>query len=163
MRLSKKEQVEQRRGLVLELSAKGYSEQEIGERLKIDSIKGVSQQTVSLDLKWLEDQSVEYVKRNKEEMAFEYRKVLINFRRLLKLAWSEYEKADDPNKNDKDMKLALIPIIQSLNNDIMNLRAVGDIIDAYIIKESKEEVKQTQERMDTIVGQNHKWHSTAIF
>lgn len=70
MPITKKEQLDQRRQAVLELSAQGLTQQEIAGKLLI------SQKTVSNDLTGLKKDAIEFVKRNRELVAFEYKQVV---------------------------------------------------------------------------------------
>jgi transcriptional regulator len=66
---------------VLEFSAQGLTQQEIARELM------VSQETVSNDIISLKKVAVEFVKRNREHLAFEYKKAKSVFDQLMKEAW----------------------------------------------------------------------------
>src|SRR5215204_2688319 len=152
VRLSKKEQIEQRRATVLELSSRGLSQQEISEKLQ--GIKGISQQTVSRDLEWLENNAIEYVKKNRQQMAVEYRKTLTNLIHLRKLIWQHFENANKPNEEQDDLKIALYPIIQDVEQSIHNVLSGGYHIEAEIIKYGKEQNTELEEKMNKAIGKS---------
>lgn|SRR5918996_174997 len=158
VRLSKKEQIAQRRALVLELSSRGYTQQEIADRMEGYHI---SRQSVSIDLKWLKDNSIEYVKNHRDDMAMEYRQVLSNLYQLRKKGWLLMEQAE--NKHNENLQRDMFAVIQSINADIINLRAIGDIVREDVIKQSKESAAEIQQKMEKALEQNHLRHSAAIF
>jgi hypothetical protein len=120
--------MEQRQAGVLELSAQGLTQQEIvGEFSKIGI--DISQRTISNDLAFLRKDAVEFVKKNREHVAFEYRQALSNFYQLRKEAWKHFY-----STNDEGIKTHLYGVIESINNDIMNLLAVGDMIELELLK-----------------------------
>jgi hypothetical protein len=139
--ISKEEQIQQRRAKVLELSAQGLTQQEIAD--KLSAVVGVSQQTISRDLEYLEQESIAYVRNSTQNIAIEYRKVMSNFYQLRKLAWDSY---NNPNTTE-DTKLSLYNIIQNINNNIMNLLIVSDSIEAEILANEKQKAKQIQSQL----------------
>jgi hypothetical protein len=147
VRLSKKEQIAQRRAEVLKLSSQGLSQQAIADRLEKFHI---SQQTVSRDLEWLERNSIEYVKKNREQMAFEYQKVMTNFFELRKEAWAHFNAVKGDNSNP--IKTSLYNILASINNDIMNYLSIGYMIDAELIKHAKQDADDISEKMNKLTN-----------
>ena len=147
VRLStKKEQIQQRRAAVLELSSQGLTQQEIAERLGPFDI---SQRTVSRDLEWLRQDAVQFVKKNRDHIAFEYRQVLSNFYQLRKEAWKQFRQASD----NSNIKVSLYDTLQSLNGNIMALLASGDIIDREMIEHAKQQVTEIEEGMEKAIEQ----------
>ena len=160
VRLTKKQQIAQRRSLVLELYSRGYSQEEITDRLKPDVLH-ISQKTVSRDLAWLEKNAIEYVKNHRETLAMEYQQVRSNLQQLRKKAWKLMEKAED--EDDTQLQRDMFGIIESLNAAIVHVRAIGDIVSNDLIKQSKESATQIQKDMEKAIEQNHFRHSSAIF
>jgi len=144
VQISRKEQINQRRQLVLKLSAQGLTQQEIAKSLEPLQI---SQQTVSLDLKWLRQEAIQFVKQNKGDIAVEYRKALVNFYELRKKAWTQFNKAEH-DKNE-DRQLSLYSIIESINANIMALLAAGDIIEKDLIEHTKQQANLISKEMIT--------------
>src|SRR5215212_6319539 len=126
--VSKEEQIQQRRSAVLELASQGLTQQEISDKLKVFHI---TQRTVGRDLEWLRKDAVEYVKKNREYIAFEYQQVLSNFYQLRKEAWKHFNSASNEN-----VKVNLYGVIESINNNIMSLLATGDLIEAELLEKA---------------------------
>jgi DNA-binding transcriptional regulator LsrR (DeoR family) len=140
VRLSKQEQVQQRRAAVLELSSQGLTQQEIADRLGPFHI---SQRTVSRDLEWLREDAVEYVKKNREHIAFDYKQAMSNFYQLRKEAWKHFSSTKNEN-----VKTNLYGVIESINNNIMSLLAAGDMIELELLQKAREQAKETREDLD---------------
>lgn len=155
MVVSKTEQIAMRRARVLELSSQGLTQQEIAERLVT-----VSQRTVCNDLIWWKNESIDFVKRNKEELAFEYRRVMSNFYQLRKEAWKHFHSTQNEN-----IKSDLYGIIGSINIHLVNLMAVGDMISLELsLGKSKNEATAIKQDMrDLIDLQNNNNKSEAVF
>jgi DNA-binding transcriptional regulator LsrR (DeoR family) len=122
---------------VLELSSQGLTQQEIANRLLI------SQKTVSNDLTWLKKDAVEFIKRNREHIAFEYKQAMSNFYQLRKEAWKHFSST----KND-NVKTNLYGVIESINNNIMHLLSAGDMIELELLQKSKEQAEETREDLN---------------
>jgi hypothetical protein len=142
VRLSKKEQIVQRRAKVLELSSQGLTQQEISERLGPFHI---SQRTVSRDLEWLDKHSIEYVKKNRQQMAIEYQKAMTSFYHLKKKAWERFNKAEKDGNDELMIKYG--NIIIETTNDTMNYMSIGNMIDAELIKHAKQQAAEISEKM----------------
>jgi DNA-binding transcriptional regulator LsrR (DeoR family) len=165
LRISKKQQIANRRANVLELYSQGLSQQKISEELKVDSLK-ISQQTISLDIKWLKEHAIMAVNQTKEDRAFEWQQVLSNLYQLREKAWNLMKKAEKEDDPDDELKKAMFPIIQSINADIMHHRAIGLIISADLLRQSKEsasEIQQQMEKMEKALEQNQLRSSSALF
>jgi|SRR5215211_7829781 len=165
LRISKKQQIANRRANVLELYSQGLSQKNISEELKVDSLK-ISQQTISLDIKWLKEHAIMAVNQTKEDRAFEWQQVLSNLYQLREKAWNLMKKAEKEDDPDDELKKAMFPIIQSINADIMHHRAIGLIISADLLRQSKEsasEIQQQMEKMEKALEQNQLRSSSALF
>lgn len=143
--ITKREQIEQRRARVLELSSQGLTQYEIVGRFKEIGIS-VSQKTISNDLAWLRKDAVLFVKENREHVAFEYKQALSNFYQLRKEAWNQFFNKE----TSETAKTHLYSIIQNINNNITNLLGVGDLIAEEAINESQETVEQTRKALDEL-------------
>jgi arginine repressor len=143
--ITKREQIEQRRARVLELSSQGLTQYDIVGRFKEIGIS-VSQKTISNDLAWLRKDAVLFVKENREHVAFEYKQALSNFYQLRKEAWNQFFNKE----TSETAKTHLYSIIQNINNNITNLLGVGDLIAEEAITESQETVEQTRKALDEL-------------
>jgi DNA-binding transcriptional regulator LsrR (DeoR family) len=135
--ITKQQQIDQRRQAVLELSSQGLTQQEIANRLLM------SQKTVSNDLTWLKKDAVEFIKKNREHIAFEYKQAMSNFYQLRKEAWNQF----NSTKNE-GIKTNLYGIIENINNNIMHLLSAGDMIELELLQKAKEQAKETREDLD---------------
>jgi arginine repressor len=150
--ITKQEQIDQRRARVFELSAQGLTQYEIVGKFKEMGLE-VSQKTVSNDLAWLKQDAVEYVKKNREHIAFEYKQSMSNFYQLRREAWNHFHRI--ANNNNDRVKTDLYGVIQSINNDIMNLLALSDLIALEMIESAKKQAEETREEMNkTIYGES---------
>jgi DNA-binding CsgD family transcriptional regulator len=139
VRITKEQQIADRRQAVLTLSAQNLTQHEIAKKLVI------SQKTVSNDLEWLRRDSVQYVKQNKEEIAFEYKQVMSNLYQLRKLAWQHLNSATPDN-----VKISLYSIIENINSNIMTMLSTGDLIEMEI-KQAEQEIKGIEEGLTKAV------------
>ena len=138
MTITKQQQAEQRRHAVLELSAQGLSQQEIANKLLM------SQKTISNDLTYLKKDAVVFVHQNRVNVAFEYKQVMSNFYQLRKEAWNHFKATQSEN-----VKTNLYGIIESININIMDLIAAGDMIELeLLLKSSKEQAVSIKEDMN---------------
>ena len=137
MSITKQQQIDQRRQAVLELSSQGLTQQEIAGKLLI------SQKTVSNDLAWLKKDAVEFAKKSREHIAFEYRQATSNFFQLRKETWKHF----NSTKNES-IKTNLYGIIENINNNIMSLLAAGDMIELELLEKAKTQAEETREDMD---------------
>jgi DNA-binding transcriptional regulator LsrR (DeoR family) len=140
--ITKQQQIDQRRQAVLELSSQGLTQQEIANRLLI------SQKTVSNDLTWLKQDAIEFVKKNREHIAFEYKQVISNFYQLRKEAWNQFNSKETAAAAATSVKISLYGIIESINNNIMSLLAAGDMIQLELLEKAKEQAEETKEDLD---------------
>ncbi len=145
MKLSKKEQIEQRRALVLELSSQGMSQERIADVLKLDVLK-ISQQTVSRDLEYLDRHRLEYVRRNRDQMAQEYQATYTNLKTLRRDIFEYYRKAKE--EDNIELMKELIPIIEDIEMSIHNVVSAGYHIEAELIKLGQEQNKELEEKME---------------
>jgi len=106
----------------LKLLAKGLTQQEIADKLL------VSQKTVSNDLRWLNKGATEFVKRNREHLAFEYNQARSSFCQLRKEAWNHFE-----STNNESIKMRLFSILQRINNNIAKLLLLSDVIQKQLL------------------------------
>ena len=151
--ITKQQQVEQRRHAVLELSAQGLTQQEIANKLMM------SQKTVSNDLRFLKKDAVEFVHQNRANVAFEYKQALSNFYQLRKEAWKQFQSTQSEN-----VKTNLYGIIESININIMDLLATGDMIQMeLLLKGSKEQAAAIKEGMNQAVDSTSSLSTQAQF
>jgi transcriptional regulator len=134
--ITKQQQVDQRRHAVLELSAQGLSQQEIANKLVM------SQKTISNDLTFLKKDAVAFVHQNRTNIAFEYKVVMSNFYQLRKEAWKQFQSTKSEN-----VKTNLYGIIESININIMDILAAGDLIDLELMTNAKEHAVSISEDM----------------
>lgn len=127
---------------MLELSSEGLTQQEIASKLLI------SQKTPSNDLAWLKKDAIKFLKKNRENVAFDYHQALSNFYQLRKETWKQF----NSTKNET-IKTSLYGILESINNNIITLSAVGDIIEKKVTAEQLQSAaKETKEELQEIVG-----------
>jgi hypothetical protein len=81
--ITKGEQIVQRQAKVLELSAQGLTQHEIVREFSKMGIN-ISQKTISNDLAFLRKDTIQFVKQNREHVAFEFKQTLSNFYQLRK-------------------------------------------------------------------------------
>ncbi len=142
MTIAKEQQIDRRRQTVLELSSEGLTQQEIASKLLI------SQKSPSNDLAWLKKDAIEFLKKNRENVAFDYHQALSNFYQLRKEAWKQF----NSTKNET-IKTSLYGILESINNNIITLSAIGDIIEKEVTAEQLQAAaKETKEELQEIVG-----------
>lgn len=151
MKLSKKAQIEQRRALVLELFSQGMSQDKIAGVLKPD-VLNISQQTVSRDIEYLEKNRIEYVKRNREQMAKEYQQTYTNLKTLRRDIWEHYR--EFKAKNEIDNMIALVPIIEDIEQSIHNVICSGHHIERELIEYGKEESERLEQKMNRVVAKS---------
>jgi predicted transcriptional regulator len=149
VKLNKKQQIEQRRALILELSSQGMSQEKIADILKPDVLK-ISQSVVSRDLEYLKENRIEYVKKNREQMVEEYQKTFVNLKTLRRDVFGYYRKARDDDNVELVMKL--VPIIQSIEHTIHELVAAGDLIEAELIHHGQIAGKEAEDRVNKMVA-----------
>lgn len=145
---NKKEQIQQRRALVLELYSQGMSQEKITEVLKPDVLK-ISQAVVSRDLKYLKENRIEYIKRNREQMTEEYISTVTNFKTLRRDVFEYYRKAKE--NNNVEQIIRLVPIIQSIEANIHDVVSTGDIIEAELIHFAKQQHKELTDKVEKII------------
>jgi DNA-binding transcriptional regulator LsrR (DeoR family) len=150
--ITKQQQLEQRRHAVLELSAQGLSQQEIANKLLM------SQKTVSNDLTFLKKDAVVFVQQNRANVAFEYKQIMCNFYQLRKEAWNHFHSTDSEN-----VKTNLYGIIESINTNIMDLLAAGDMIELEILDNSKEQAASIKEDMNQAIDSTSTLSNQAQF
>jgi hypothetical protein len=139
VRISKEQQIAHRRQMVKELRAQGLTQQEIANRLPTV----VDQKTVSNDLAWIAKESIEIIRRNREQITLEYDLALSNFHQLRKKAWLQFARAEE--KKNEDIQLSLYPVIESINANIMALLSTGDIINKELADHAKQQARQLEE------------------
>lgn len=150
MVITKEEQIEQRRSRVLELSAQGLTQYEIVADFEKMGIS-ISQKTISNDLTALKKDAVEFVKKNREHIAFEYQQAFSNFYQLRKEAWKHFN-----TTKSEGVKTSLYSILESINNNIMTLTSVGDIIEKEITAEQLQEAaKETKEELQELMNNSN--------
>jgi len=139
--ITKRQQVAFRREKVLEMAATGLSQQDISAKLMI------SQKTVSNDVAWLRKDAIEFIRSNKEQLAYEYRQTLSNFYQLRKEAWNHFQ-----TTQSESIKAELYSIIESININILDLVTSCDMIEAEsMLKDSKNEAAIIKEGLNQTV------------
>jgi hypothetical protein len=105
----------------------------------------MSQKTVSNDLTWLKKDAVEFIRKNREHIAFEYKQAMSNFYQLRKEAWKQFNSKETAATS---VKISLYGIIESINNNIMSLLAAGDMIQLELLEKAKQQAKERREDLD---------------
>ena len=119
----------------------------------------MSQKTVSNDLTFLKKDAVVFVQQNRANVAFEYKQVMSNFYQLRKEAWKQFQSAQS-----ETVKTNLYGIIESININIMDLLAAGDIIYLEsVLKNSKEQAASIKEGMNQALDSTSTSSSQAVF
>lgn len=129
--------MEQSRHAVLELSAQGLTQQEIASKLLM------SQKTVLNDLTFLRKDAVLFVHGNRANVAFEYKQVMSNFYQLRKEAWKQFQSTASEN-----VKTNLYSIIESINVNIMDIIAAGDLIELELLNSAKDQAASIKEDLN---------------
>jgi uncharacterized protein YpuA (DUF1002 family) len=145
VRITQKQQQEERRARVLELHSQGLSQRDIVKAFNDVGLE-ISQKTVSNDLVELKKEAVEFVKKNRENLAFEYQQVMSNLYQLRKEAWKHFN-----STRTEAIKADLYGILESINSEIMNLLAVGDMIEKELLERAKQHAATTRREMNNTV------------
>ncbi len=139
---------------MLELAGQGLTQYEIVADFKKMGIS-VSQKTISNDLAWHRRDAVEFVRKNRDHIAYEYRQVMSNFYQLRKMAWNHFN-----STGNETIRTSLYGVIESINNNIMSILAAGDMIELELLEKSKQRVEETRkELLSKTLGQS----SEAVF
>jgi hypothetical protein len=142
---------------VLELSSRGLRQMEIVAEFSKMGID-ICQKTISNDLAWIARDSIEFVHRNRQHLALEYRKVKCNYELLRKEAWKHYY-----STNDEKVKVELYGIIDSINQSITDVQAAGDILDKEL-EAAEEKAESVKEKMSKVVGEEEEqYDDQAVF
>jgi hypothetical protein len=138
-----KENIELRRGKVLELSAQGYSVTKIAQML------GVSHPLISLDLQCLREQAKENIRVYiDEKLPSEYEKCLVSLNTILNEAFimsNSYTNKEDATKKIQALSLAKDCLAQRLDL-LTNISVVKDAI-SFVegIKNKQQHVQQREQ------------------
>lgn len=131
----RRQQIEWRRGKVLELSSSGYNQTEIGQTLQLDK------STVNRDIAFLRKQAKEDVQKHiHETVPEEYQKCMMGMNRNLKQTLEIAETAADPK-----IKLQARAIATDCYKYIMDL-----CTNAGIISDAMKYVAQKTEQLNTL-------------
>ena len=135
MPLSYEEEIEIRREAVLELSSKGWTQQQIAQKL------GYCQAQISKDLDVIRSKARDELTNHYLELPIRYRMVLSNLEQIRKEAWQTVA-----NTQDARSKSVLFNTLIAVNREILDVIAAGDLIEQevanaeLIAKEAKEDL-----------------------
>jgi transcriptional regulator len=114
-----KENIELRRGKVLELLAKGESQNSIAK------ILNCSPALISLDIQWIREQSKKELETHiSDRLPFEYKRAVTGMNNVLKRVSALLDQASDPKTRMECLKLQM-----ELYRSIMNMATDGGIIE----------------------------------
>lgn len=113
----------------------------VGEFKKMDI--NISQKTISNDIAWHRKDAVDYIKRNREQIALEYKLIMSNFHQLRREAWKHFR-----STGNDTVKSNLYGIIESINDNILNLLSVGDLIEIEMLQKAKQESDARREDLN---------------
>jgi predicted transcriptional regulator len=139
MPISREVETQLRRERVLELTSKGKTQTEIA------NILNYSQPTISNDVIYLRKKAKENLQNHFSLLPYQYEQAKSNLESLRKEAWALLEQT-----KDEKIKVSLYPIIQHLNESILQVAAAGDIIAQEVIAESVEAAKEAREALQEI-------------
>lgn len=148
MVISKQEQITARRAEVWNLFCQGLTQQEISK--EFEKKYHVSQQTISIDIRWLKEHYVkDFMKDHRKKIAEEYAKVMSNLEQLRAKAWKQFNSLEDDNNST--VKTTLYDTLLKINNNILVLLSIGDSIEleSKIIqaKDNAQEIKQEMNKL----------------
>lgn len=142
MPLSYEDEIEIRREAVLELASKGWTQQQIAQKL------GYSQAQISKDLAVIRSRAREQLTNHYQELPMRYRMVLSNLEAIRKEAWQTVAHTQDARS-----KSVLFNTLIGVNREIMDVIAAGDLIEQevanaeLIAKEAKEDLQRAKEKL----------------
>jgi transcriptional regulator with XRE-family HTH domain len=142
MPLSYEDEIEIRREAVLELASKGWTQQQIAQKL------GYSQAQISKDLAVIRSRAREQLTNHYQELPMRYRMVLSNLEAIRKEAWQTVAHTQDARS-----KSVLFNTLIAVNREIMDVIAAGDLIEQevanaeLIAKEAKEDLQRAKEKL----------------
>jgi IS30 family transposase len=132
----KQQQIEWRRAKVLELSAQGYSEREIAERLQ-----PLTHVTIHRDIQFLRQQAQQSLQKHIHEVVpEEYQKCMVGMKRNLKQTLEIRDSASDPK-----VKLQAAAIANNCYKFILDMTT-----NAGIVSDAMKFVTQRKEQLDTL-------------
>jgi hypothetical protein len=132
----KQQQIEWRRAKVLELSAQGYSEREIAERLQ-----PLTHVTIHRDIQFLRQQAQQSLQKHIHEVVpEEYQKCMVGMKRNLKQTLEIRDSASDPK-----VKLQAAAIANDCYKFILDMTT-----NAGIVSDAMKFVTQRKEQLDTL-------------
>ena len=150
MPISKQEQIQQRRTRVWELYSRGLTQEKIADELEKYH---VSRRTIGYDLEYLKKDSANFVTEHRKRIAEEYAKIMSNLEQLRREAWEQFSEIKKKD-NDSNIKVSLYNIIQSINNNILDVLSVGDMIEMEMkVKAVNSDAKEIREEMSKAFGQ----------
>lgn len=147
MPLSYEEEIEIRREAVLELSSKGWTQQQIAQKL------GYSQAQISKDLAVIRSKARDELTNHYLELPIRYRMVLSNLEQIRKEAWQTVA-----NTQDARSKSVLFNTLIAVNREILDVIAAGDLIEQevanaeLIAKEAKEDLVKAKQKLAEQAG-----------
>jgi IS30 family transposase len=135
----KQQQIEWRRAKVLELSAQGYSEREIAERLQ-----PLTHVTIHRDIQFLRQQAQENLQKHiHETVPEEYQKCMVGMKRNLKQTLEIRDNTGDPK-----VKLQAAAIANDCYKFILDMTT-----NAGIVSDALKFVNQSQQRINSMQPQ----------
>ena len=141
---TKKQQIEERRALVLELRSQGMTQAQISEKLQ--GVVGVSRKNIARDIEYWQKNRVEFVRRNRRQMSDEYENTYNNLLTLRRDIFVHYRKAMEDN--DISLIKELVPIIVSIERAIHEIVASGRYIGIELIKLGQERNEELEQRLE---------------
>jgi len=95
----------------------------------------------------VEERCYRVLKKNRENVVFNYHQALSNFYQWRKKAWKQFN-----STKSETIKTSLYGILESIINNIMTLSTVGDIIEKEVtVEQFQATTKQTKEELQRIV------------
>ncbi len=136
-RISKAQEIEQRRMAVLELLSKGYNQAEVADRLKY------SKSCISNDVRILKESARENFRHIVEhELPYQYKVAEAGLQYVKKQASTIAD-----STSDERIRLQALTLFKEVDNDLLNLYNSGEVLDEALqyVEARKEELDQLQE------------------
>jgi hypothetical protein len=137
MPVSRSAEIQLRRDRVLELHSKGLTQSEIAVKLNY------AQQTISKDIAYLKQKSMENLRLHYQELPYQREQALSNLYSIRKEAWALLEQIKDDR-----LKANLYVILKDINEAILDVLAAGDLIAQEVVNaqliadEAKEDLQK---------------------
>lgn len=130
--------IELRRGKVLELLTKGYSQRNIAEKLN------VSDSLISLDIQWIREQAKDTLRSHlSDKLPFEFARAMAGINDILRRAHEILDSTKDPK-----LQYQYMTLIMQLWGTIMSMATDGGVIErAFKKMEQLESTPKHQEKV----------------